>query len=87
MTASWHEDGNNLKRTHKKEMDVRIFLGRESKIRKCIFCVRHQKAELGFKIFIISHIIPCQNELFTVNGCSTVSFQIHHGFPKRKPFK
>ena len=48
MTASWHEDGNNLKRTHKKEMDVRILLGREARIRKCIFCGRHQKAELGF---------------------------------------
>ena len=35
----------------------------------CIFCVRHQKAELGFKMFIISHIagtVACQDEILTV---------------------
>ena len=32
-----------------------------------LFCVRHQKAELGFKMFIISHIaIACQEKIFTV---------------------
>ena len=32
-----------------------------------VFCVRHQKAELGFKMFIISHIaVACQEEILTV---------------------
>ena len=32
-----------------------------------VFCVRHQKAELGFKMFIISHIaVACQDEILTV---------------------
>ena len=32
-----------------------------------LFCVRHQKAELGFKMFIISHIaVACQDEILTV---------------------
>ena len=40
-------------------------------IMRYVFCVRHQKAELGFKMFIISHIaVACQDEIFTVVLCT-----------------
>ena len=49
------------------DMEGTIIELRKATAEKGVFCVRHQKAELGFKMFIISHIaVACQDEIFTV---------------------
>ena len=51
-------NGSNFDISHKRQ---------PARAPTVLFCVRYRKAELGFNMFIISHIaIACQDEIFTV---------------------
>ena len=51
-------NGSNFDISHKRQ---------PARAPTVLFCVRYRKAELGFNMFIISHIaIACQDDIFTV---------------------